>query len=414
MSFQALPATLRVSAYSWLTRFLFPFVIGIFLVTSTGCSMVMGLFGPDEAIVAAASDRPARILVPTPTGETSSRGSTTVRSGPTPTPFIMRPAAVTTGRTAANAAQSAPTVLDGPPPMRVIVMADSVNIRNAPGLDTQIVTSVPRNTQYEYIDTTDDGAWVQICCVENQLAWIYSELARMEVGTVDPQAVRQNVAATQSTAAVASAPQVTSQQPQNQNPTQANALSTGTLRLPTNRASTTYTAAEAGFTLTLPPTWLAIAEAQGLIKDNLKLVADENPQIAALLENQLSDMQEIPLALIAFDLAPESLGSGFAGNVNVMVQPVPAGFPLDYVVQFSADQLEKVLGLSDAAESTKAVLPAGEAVILDYDLNAQAFSRQYYLLHDQSLYIVTFSAAASRTDASLRVFDEIMQSFRFQ
>ncbi|MEZ4622155.1 MAG: hypothetical protein R2867_42530 [Caldilineaceae bacterium] len=204
----------------------------------------------------------------------------------------MRPAAATTGRTAANAAQSAPTVLDGPIPM-----ASSNRCHGGFGqypyasvryTDCDLCSG---NTQYEYIDTTDDGAWVQICCVENQFAGIYSDQPAWKLARSIHKRYDRMLLQPKARPLSRSAPQVTSQQPQNQNPTQANALSTGTLRLPTNRASTTYTAAEAGFTLTLPPTWLAIAEAQGLIKDNLKLVADENPQIAALLENQLSDMQ---------------------------------------------------------------------------------------------------------------------------
>ena len=59
------------------------------------------------------------------------------------------------------------------------------------------------------------------------------------------------------------------------------------------------------------------------------------------------------------------------------------------------------------------ILPAGESVMLDYQVGDQVKARQYYLLHDQALYIVTFTVANSLADAKLRLFDEMMGSFQF-
>ncbi len=426
MSFHSIPLTLRPTTFQWLTRIMLPLVVGAILLTSTGCSMVMGIFGPTEADITGVQEQPARLLVPTPMGnESASTKDVPTPTGPTPTPFIMRP--VTTGATSSMSAQvsnlsTSTSVISNSPAsdnnaMRVVLTGDAVNVRNAPGLDSQVLATLPRDSEFNYVSKTDAGDWVQVCCVNSQVAWVYADLAKVEQGSVTTQSLPLTTAANGTNGATGQSNSTQSNSTVGagtQSVTQISTQST-TSRIGIDRTNdaTRYTSKEDGFAVTLPPTWLPLVESRGLVKASFKSLQEDNPAMAALLEDQLSTLDDVPVSLIAFDLAPETLNTGFATNLNVIKQPIPAGFSLEYVVQFSADQLEQVLGLSGAAESTKVVLPAGEAIMLDYELSGQAVARQYYLMHDQAVYILTFTSAASLADSSIILFNEMMQSFTF-
>ncbi|MCB0189641.1 MAG: SH3 domain-containing protein, partial [Caldilineaceae bacterium] len=431
MSFHANLTQMQPIAIRWITRFVLPMIIGFFVVTTSGCSMIMGILGPSEADITGVEPEPTRLLQPTAVGQRAvSAEERELRNGPTPTPFVMRPATDAPPAISYDAATTSPTnnvaanAMSQQSQMQVIITGDSVNLRNAPGLDTQVVATRPRDTTFDYVDETSAGDWVQVCCVDNQLVWAYAELVRKEqvaaVSNAQPAATQStlNLPTTSGTVAnpiPATSAQSTSSVAGNNMQRIAQTLTTGNGAAGFNRSGepTRFTSAEDSFAITLPATWLPLADSSNLIQSSLDALQSENPAMATLLQEQLTQLDEIPISLIAFDLAPETLSSGFATNINVMRQPVPAGFTLEFLVQFSAGQLEQVLGLSAPAQSTKAMLPAGETIILDYQLNSQAIARQYYLLQNQSLYIVTFSASASLADSSVILFNEMMQSFTF-
>lgn len=401
----SLPFRLRTYP-CWLKRIVAPLLLGAMLLTTTGCSMIMGFFGPTEVMADSADTESVRILLPTPVGEGASTRSTIA---PNPTPFIMRPSRTTIEESTSEEVNSEFVVSSNeadiqPTITRVLIAGDSVNIRNAPGLDTVVLTTVPRATEYDYAGETAAGDWVQICCFENQLAWVYRELVEIETVTIAREA---SDGPSTNAPSIPASPQSAVGQTTNRQATLPRTI------IRDNQESSDYASAEHGYSLTLPPSWLPIVDTRGLVADSLAYIDQENPDLADLMEQQLNQMGEIPVSLIAFDLAPEAMATEFATNVNVIKQPVPAGFPLSYLVQFSADQLKQVLGLSQSATSTEATLPAGDAVILDYELNSQAVARQYYLLHDQALFVVTFSTAASISQSNIATFDEIMQTFRF-
>jgi hypothetical protein len=409
MSFHPIPAHLQPQSLQWLTRLVLPFVVGALLVTTSGCSMVMGIFGPTEADVTGAAAESPRLLVPTPVGRTApSAAVATDPNLPTPTPFVMRPTAAEASTTEATVDAGA----DSKP--QVQIAGDAVNIRNAPGLDSEVLLTAPRGATFDYVDQTPAGDWMQICCVNNQLAWVYGELAQI---TTDAELAQAEPIATVASASVASATVAENAAAPAATRRDSFNLADSLTELPgftTHGSPTTFTAAEDGYAITLPAAWVPLAEADGVIEASIQAINEQNPALAALLEEQLNLIGDIPISLIAFDLAPETLRSGAATTLNVMAQPIPAGFPLNYVVQVSAGQLEQVLGLSAAAESTTIMLPAGEAVLLDYGRVEQTVTQQYYLMNEQTLYIVTFTAAATLADTAPELFAAVMQSFRFQ
>lgn len=431
MSFQTLPAEFESERTKRIlqrcTRLLLPLAVGMLMLTTTGCSMVMGIFGPTDSAAVVGEERTnveTRTLLATPvrqgTGDLA-RANQIATPGPTPTPFIMRPNEVNDDDNLARdeIGQSAPE-FDTQPTLYVMLEGDAVNVRNAPSLDSQILGTFPRDTQFEFVAETDGAEWIQVCCVDNQLAWVYGDLASIGSGS-----------ATTGQGATAVAQGVTTLADRSQNSgqgenSQANTIQNRVTGLAANgsmpelavltgaETATQYVAQEAGFALTLPPAWIVLAEESGTAEGNLSQIAEDNAQIATVLEERLGTLGDVPVALVAFDLAPSSLSRGYPTNVNVLTQPVPAGLPLEFVVQLSSEQLERILGLSNAAESTGLVLPAGEAVVLDYQLDTQIAARQYYLLHKQLLYIVTFTTTVADFQATGGAnFQEIMQSFRF-
>ncbi len=428
MRFHSIPLTLRSTSLHWLTRLMVPFVVGAILFTSTGCSMVMGFFGPTEADVTGLQEQPARLLVPTPIENGSaSAGDIPATSGPTPTPFIMRPVTTvtnpatntlaTTQSLPASASSTSPTnEMGSGTTMQVTLTGDAVNVRNAPGLDTQVLATLPRGTDFRYVSRNDAGDWIQVCCVDSQVAWVYADLAQVKQGT----------ATTQTLPLTAVTNKMNNTSAQSALPTGAGTQSVTQLTAPSTPSTTTpgtsiertnettrYTAKEDGFAVALPSTWLPFVDERGTILSSMNALQIDNPALAALIQDQISTLGDIPVSLLAFDLAPEALTTGFATNLNVMKQPIPAGFSLEYIVQFSADLLGQALGLSGTAQSTKVVLPAGEAILLDYEASGQTVARQYYLLHDQAVYILTFTSSVSLTDSTITLFDEMMQSFTF-
>ncbi len=391
-SFSDFPSAHR----QWRMRTTFLFGLSIILFTSTGCSTITNFFGSTKISAAELESAPPRILMPTPVREGATANAvTTTNVGPTPTPFVMRPRLTTAAQP--TVAEETSSVQATRPVLHATILGDSVNIRNSPGLEGQILTSVPQGTEFDYVDENKDGDWVQICCVEEQLAWVYSPLVRISPGGTDQIFTGQNEGTTESN-----------------NRSQGQVISASTSALAASSfAATTFTAAEDDFTLTLPPGWSALVTTDGLNDERLATVASDNPQLSTLMERQLATVLDLPVALVAFDLAPAAVSSGFANNVTIMKQPIPAGFPLAYVVQLNVDQLESVLGLSAATTSTELALPAGDAIMLIHESDGQSATRQYYLLHNQVLYVITFTINAAQVEEGNVLFAEIMQSFKF-
>lgn len=102
----------------------------------------------------------------------------TLAAGPAATPSAVRPAATATPTATPTAAQPSPT--PGATP-QVVVVADArgANLRAAPAVDGELLTSVAQGTALTVTGTNADGTWLQVCCVaglEVDGAWIWREL----------------------------------------------------------------------------------------------------------------------------------------------------------------------------------------------------------------------------------------------
>ncbi|MEZ4611826.1 MAG: SH3 domain-containing protein [Caldilineaceae bacterium] len=96
--------------------------------------------------------------------------------------------APTTDESAADPSTAAPTATPAPveevvltptaaPDPRLTVTGDLVNLRGGPSTDFPVVGGVNQGESYPIIGRNEAGDWWQICCINDQPAWIYGALA---------------------------------------------------------------------------------------------------------------------------------------------------------------------------------------------------------------------------------------------
>jgi hypothetical protein len=168
-----------------------------------------------------------------------------------------------------------------------------------------------------------------------------------------------------------------------------------------------------GFRITLPDGWRAIGLDQGSI-DSIARLFPADSEIGNLLKGQAGSMALAGVKLFAVDPSPASLVEGVAPNLNVIVQPKPAGLSIELLGMVAQQQLEAIDAFSGVAIET-VKLPAGPAVHATYTAaqaladgsSIKAAGQQYYLTSDASLFIVTMTGGSSELDGT---FDAMAES----
>ena len=161
-----------------------------------------------------------------------------------------------------------------------------------------------------------------------------------------------------------------------------------------------FESAEGGFAISVPRGWEAVDLSSGDIDAMVELLR-EDPQTAALAD-QLPAMLEQGVAFFAVNLDADSMASGFATNLNVVVQE-DVTMSLDLYVAGNVSFIEETFGVDVAREDVE--LPAGPAVRGEFEASFGEGTRvhqiQYYLVVDDRALIVTFSRAADDEFAEL-------------
>ncbi|MCB0086127.1 MAG: SH3 domain-containing protein [Caldilineaceae bacterium] len=133
----------------------------------------------------------------------------------TPLPAVevvdnAQPSADTAANDAADAPSTAPTSeptaapTDTPAPSAKFMVSEAlVNVRSGPGTNYGLAGSVEAGQTFEIQGKNAQGDWLQICCVNGQVVWIFSQLGAAE--NVEAVAVAQHIPAVP-TAAPTTAP----------------------------------------------------------------------------------------------------------------------------------------------------------------------------------------------------------------
>jgi hypothetical protein len=174
-----------------------------------------------------------------------------------------------------------------------------------------------------------------------------------------------------------------------------------------------------GFSLELPSSWADESkDRMRLIREVRRLAGDE-PQLAALMDNLLA-VRETNLAvkMIAFDLAPSSLGAGFATNLNVVAERT--ALPLAAWRQEALKQLMKVDFVVQPIWWRTVKLPAGKAVRLTYRARFKVGGKrletamtQYALVNRGAAIILTYTTLPKLAKSYRATFERSARSLKF-
>jgi len=169
-----------------------------------------------------------------------------------------------------------------------------------------------------------------------------------------------------------------------------------------------------GFRITLPEGWQAIEMSQ----ESIAAIGDMFPadsDIGQLLQSQAGSLALAGVKLFAIDSRPGSVVDGFAPNLNVLVQPRPAGLSIELLATVAQQQLSAIDAFSGVTVDS-VDLPAGPAIKATYAVSqtrtdgstVEARGTQYYLASDDSLFIVTMTGAPAGGPSG--TFDEMADS----
>ena len=120
-----------------------------------------------------------------------------------------------------------------------------------------------------------------------------------------------------------------------------------------------------GFSVELPASWADESRDRARLLREVRRLAGDDPKLAALMDNLLAaGNTNLAVKMIAFDLAPSSLSTGFATNLNVVTERT--ALPLAAWRKEALKQLAQVDFVVQPIWWRMVTLPAGKAVRLTY------------------------------------------------
>ena len=173
-----------------------------------------------------------------------------------------------------------------------------------------------------------------------------------------------------------------------------------------------------GFSLELPASWADESRDRARLLREVRRLAGDDPQIAALMDNLLDVRQSnLAVKMIAFDLAPASLRNGFATNLNVVAERT--SLPLALWREAALKQLAKVDFVVQPIWWRMVRLPAGKAVHLTYKARFSVRGKrldtaitQYALVKNGAAVIVTYTTLPKLAKSYRATFDRSARSLK--
>lgn len=166
----------------------------LFVLMTSGCGFTFGFAGP-EATPTIAPVGEARAVVPTFTPTPVEPPTATPEPATdTPPPPTADPVTVTQSTTATQPLTGTQPVTETQPTAtaaakaQLIVSEQAINVRGGPGTEYGLVGSAEANQTFDLIAKNQAGDWWQICCVNGQQGWVFSQLARVENAEAVPVA----------------------------------------------------------------------------------------------------------------------------------------------------------------------------------------------------------------------------------
>jgi hypothetical protein len=173
-----------------------------------------------------------------------------------------------------------------------------------------------------------------------------------------------------------------------------------------------------GFSVQLPASWAdATKDRARLLAETRRLYGDD-PELAATMDRLLAaGNANVAVKMIAFDLAPSSLRSGFATNLNVVRERTP--LPLAVWRQEALKALSAMSFVVQPIWSQTVKLPAGKAVLLTYRARFTLGGKrvdtaitQYAFVGNGSAIVLTYTTLPRLAAGYRATFERSARSYR--
>ena len=163
-----------------------------------------------------------------------------------------------------------------------------------------------------------------------------------------------------------------------------------------------------GFAIALPKRWRSLDRDTALRDERLSRFAKANPRLRAELQ-ALAGPQS-PIQLIAVDLAG---GQSFRANMNVIQTRVPKSLSFEQLSRNEPIQIKLVSSVQNMRQATVA-LPAGRALRLRYDVQERGLVHQYFVKHEELLYVLTYTTSTGAATRYAKIFDVSARTFQLR
>jgi hypothetical protein len=173
-----------------------------------------------------------------------------------------------------------------------------------------------------------------------------------------------------------------------------------------------------GFSVELPLSWADQSKDRARLLKEVRRLAGDDPDLAAVMDRLLTAGDaNVAVKMIAFDLAPSSLRSGFATNLNVVRERTL--LPLAVWRQEGLKALAKLSFIVQPIWSRTLKLPAGKAVRFTYRARFTFGSKrvdtsitQYAFVGHGSAIIFTYSTVPRLAAGYRATFERSARSIR--
>ena len=176
------------------------------------------------------------------------------------------------------------------------------------------------------------------------------------------------------------------------------------------------------FMIGLPPHWSNLDLTADDYKDMLAMAAETNPELVDIYNSQmLQNMVAMGVKFLAVDTRQESLLSGFATNVSLLITDLPFEMELGSYVALNKSQVSQMLGEDTEVNESRITINDREAAVLSYGSTANDYFGeqinvsflQYFMLDDKTQIILTFTTSEDAFPSNREEFENIAQSFQY-
>jgi hypothetical protein len=166
---------------------------------------------------------------------------------------------------------------------------------------------------------------------------------------------------------------------------------------------TVRTVEKPALSIALPASWLSFGDRS---HTSAKSIAGKNERLRVELETLAQ--RRSPIKLVGVDRAG---GPRSTTNMNVLQTQVPAELTFEQMARVEAIQIKRASGIEDIRQEETSV-PAGRALHLTYRPRASSVVQQYFVRHDDFLYVLTYTSRAADAARYVKSFDQSAHTFQ--